>query len=171
MLFRSANASRIPRQEADRDSKPAQDDAFQMILDRLNRLHAMAEFKELSDGVQRAIRIAPVDPDMALTRARKVLEAIIHDIYKQHYNEPAGTRPLENLLQRLVRDGVLPKRLAAYANAIRELGNVGTHGVGESVTTKDVTRSLEDLLTLLEWYFDKSRVESSIPEPPRLDNS
>jgi hypothetical protein len=73
--------------------------------------------------VQRAIRIADEDPEMALTRARKVLEYFVRDVYERRVNEPPGTRPLENLLQRLVKDGYFPDRLnACYAHGSRSRG-------------------------------------------------
>lgn len=134
-----------------------EDQVIQSILRRLDRL--TDEFSELRDGVRKVIRIASDDPEMALTRARKVLEYLIRDLYVRRYNEEPGTRPLENLLQRLARDGHLPKRLGAYANAIRELGNVGTHGYGEAVTMSDVRQSLSQLMVLLEWYFENERPE------------
>ncbi len=135
-----------------------EDQVVQSILRRLD--HLSDEFRELRDGVRKVIRIAPDDPEMALTRARKVMEYVVRDLYVRRYKEEPGTRPLENLLQRLVRDGHLPKRLAAYANAIRELGNVGTHAYGEAVTTSDVRQSLTQLMVLLEWYFETERPEA-----------
>src|SRR5438477_13031259 len=82
------------------------------------------QFRELKEGVQKAILVADLDPEMSLTRARKVLERVIRDVYERRIQEPPGTRPLENLLQRLVRDGHFPDRLNAYANTVRMLGNV-----------------------------------------------
>ncbi|MBV9122941.1 MAG: WD40 repeat domain-containing protein [Planctomycetes bacterium] len=63
------------------------------------------------------------------------------------------------MLQQLTKDGHLPRKVAAYANAVRELGNVGTHVFGEPVpvTPADVTRSLQQLLVVLEWYFESER--------------
>jgi formylglycine-generating enzyme required for sulfatase activity len=58
-------------------------------------------------------------------------------VYERRIHEPPGTRPLENLLQRIVKDGYFPDRLDAYANTIRKLGNVGTHGFGEKVIGAD----------------------------------
>ena len=78
----------------------------------------------------KAVRGADVDPEMALTRARKVLEYVVRDIYLRRVKEPPGTRPLENLLDRLAKDGHFPVRLNAYANTVRMLGNVGTHNFG-----------------------------------------
>lgn len=128
------------------------------LLRRLD--HLSDQFLELRDGVQKAVRIAAEDPEMALTRARKVLELVVRDVYERHCGEPAGTRPLENLLQRLVKDGHLPRRLSAYANGVRELGNVGTHAFGERLTPADVHQSLTQLLPILEWYFESERPEA-----------
>jgi hypothetical protein len=76
--------------------------ALQELIDRLSKLSD--KFRELRDGVQKAIRIADDDPEMALTRARKVLEYVVRDVFEHRIKEPPGTRPLENLLDRLVKD-------------------------------------------------------------------
>ena len=128
------------------------DPTLQDVLARLDRVSGQVD--ELRDGMRQAVAIAELDPDMALTAARKVLEFIVRDVFQRRTGEEAGTRPLENLLQRLTKDGYLPKRLTAYANAVRELGNVGTHSFGEAVTKTDVAQSLTQLTVILEWYFE-----------------
>ena len=55
--------------------------ALQSIIDRLNRLSD--EFQELREGVKKAILVADLDPDMALTRARKVLEYVVRDVFER----------------------------------------------------------------------------------------
>src|SRR6516162_11710620 len=107
------------------------DPSLEPLLRRLEQLSD--QFRELRDGVQKAVLVAEIDPDMALTRARKVLEFVVREVFERRVNEPPGTRPLENLLQRLSKDGHLPARLAAYANTVRELGNVGTHHFGQGM--------------------------------------
>src|SRR5437879_546003 len=96
--------------------------SFQSLLIRLD--HISGPFRELREGVQKAILVADLDPEMALTRSRKVLELVVREVYERRINEPPGTRPLENLLQRLVKDGHFPDRLDAYATTVRKLGNV-----------------------------------------------
>src|SRR3954452_17049353 len=103
--------------------------SLQDLIDRLDRLSG--EFQELREGVRKAVLVADLDPDMALTRSRKVLEYVVRDVFERRIKEPPGTRPLENLLQRLVKEGFFPDRLDAYANTVRKLGNVGTHNFGE----------------------------------------
>jgi len=141
------------------------DPALQPLLSRLEQLSE--EFRELRDGVQKAVLVAELDPEVALTRARKVLEYVVRDVYQRRINEPPGTRPLENLLQRLVKDGFFPDRLNAYANTVRMLGNVGTHSFAERVTAADVYQSLTQLMPILEWYFEKEHPEAG-GQPPAV---
>jgi hypothetical protein len=128
---------------------------FDELLTRLERLTCQVE--EVRRGLRDTVVIAEMAPDMAVTKARKVLEYIVRDVYQRRLTEPAGTRPLENLLQRLVKDGFFPVRLDAYANTVRKLGNLGTHNFDEPVTPDDVYHSLTHLVPILEWYFEVER--------------
>jgi hypothetical protein len=140
---------------------------IQELLKRID--HLSDQFSELRDGIRRAVRVADDDPEMALIRARKVLEYVIRDVFERRVNEPPGPRPLENLVQRLVKDGYLPARLEAYTETIRRLGNVGAHRFGELVTAADVYQSLTQLLPILEWYLEAERPEAgvSLEQPAR----
>jgi hypothetical protein len=124
--------------------------SLESMLSLLDRMPD--DFRELRESVRKAVQIAEVDPEMALTRTRKVLEYVVRDVYQQRCKEPPGTRPLENLLQRLVKDAQFPARLEAYASAIRLLGNIGTHGFGETVSVTDVYLALVQMTPILEWY-------------------
>jgi serine/threonine protein kinase/formylglycine-generating enzyme required for sulfatase activity len=134
------------------------DPVLQALVSRLE--HLPDRYRELRDGVQKAIQVAEVDPEMALTRSRKVLEYVIRDVYERRLQEVPGTRPLENLLQRIGKGGHFPDRLDAYANTIRKLGNVGTHTFGEKVTVADVHQSLTQLVPILRWYLEVERPEA-----------
>src|SRR4051794_2168833 len=137
--------------------------SLQTMHARLDQLSD--EFREVREGVRKAILVAEFDPEMALTRARKVLELVVREVYQRRVRESPGTRPLENLVQRLVKDRVLPDRLDAYATTVRKLGNVGTHSFGESVTVADVSRSLLHLEPILEWYFEVERPDGLVRNP------
>jgi formylglycine-generating enzyme required for sulfatase activity len=134
------------------------DPSTQLLLRRLDQLSD--EFRDLKEGVRKALNISDDDPEMALTRARKVLEYVVQDVFRLRYNEKPGSKPLEQLLHRLVSDGHIPRRLGAYANNVRELGNIGVHAHGEEVTKEDVRRSLDNLTTIIEWYFEKVRPDA-----------
>jgi hypothetical protein len=112
------------------------------------------EFREVREGLLKAVDIADRDPEMALTRTRKVLEFVVREVYQRRVGKPPGTNPLENLVQRLVKDGHFPTRLDAYATTVRKLGNVSTHTCGEAVTAADVRHSLSQLAPILEWYLE-----------------
>jgi formylglycine-generating enzyme required for sulfatase activity len=145
------------------------DPALQHLIDRLNQLSD--QFQELRSGVLRAVQIADEDPEMALIRSRKVLEYVVRDVFVRRVGEPPGTRPLENLIQRLVKDGHFPPRLEAYTEIIRKLGNVGAHYFGERISAADVYQSLTQLMLILEWYFEVERPEAGVkldlPHEPR----
>src|SRR4051812_33950112 len=143
--------------------------SFESLLKRIEQLSD--QFRELKDGIHKAVLVADVDPEMALTRARKVLEYVVRDIYERRLREPPGTRPLENLLQRLVKDGIFSDRLDAYATTVRKLGNVGTHTFGEKVTIADVLQSLTQLMPILEWYFEEKQREAEAPIKKRRTDS
>jgi tetratricopeptide (TPR) repeat protein len=74
-------------------------------------------------------------------------------------------------VQQLAKAGKLPRTMVAYANSVRELGNVGIHGAGEAITEEDVVSSLENLMRLVAWYCEQVRPggEGKIePEPPPI---
>lgn len=134
------------------------------IQDRLRRIERSLDLVgsllvtiEISDGVKKAVTLIDFDPDMALGRTRKVLDFIISDLYKREFEKPPGTQPLENLVQQLSKAAKLPRTMVAYANSVRELGNVGIHGTGEAITADDVVSSLENLMRLVAWYCERVR--------------
>jgi formylglycine-generating enzyme len=141
---------------------------FQALIDRLDRLSA--QFDDLRRLIRKAVRLADDDPEMALTRIRKVLEYVVHDAFERLVKEPPGTRPLENLLQRLVKDGHLPLHLAPHATFVRELGNAGTHRGDGHYKMSDVSVALIHLGAILDWYFELVRPDAAFapasPDPP-----
>jgi hypothetical protein len=123
---------------------------------------------ELADGLRHLPQTATADPSVALVRIRKALQFVVEAAYERQFHEPPNTRPLENLVQRLVKEGDLSRRLAAYGNLVRDLGNIGAHSFGEAVTLTDVVQALEQLLPLLRWHREQvgSAVPDEQPNPP-----
>ncbi len=130
------------------------DSSFQELLDRIDRIPNLSA--EIRENFRRTVTISDQYPEMALTGARKVLQYVIQDVFEFRVGEPAGTRPLENLIQRLVKDGHLPKKMEAYTETIRKLGNVGAHDF-DVVTKSDVHQSLMQVLPIVEWYATQDR--------------
>jgi hypothetical protein len=140
-----------------------QEDTLQ-ILEQLERV--AAPVADLQVGVRQACALAEVDPEMALTRCRKVLDFVIRDVFSRQVPEAPGTRPLESLVHRLIKEGHLPPRVAAYASGVRELGNVATHDTAAGVSRADVIRSLGQLVPIIEWYVQLPGVSPAVAPPP-----
>lgn len=125
-----------------------------------------AEIERLSkafDDIKRSLeqfkRLAQPDPAMALVRARRVLEYVIRDLFQRHIREKAGTRPLDNLIARLVQEKILDLHLKAYVDQVRELGNAATHGeIGKEFSEADAYRALDALMVVLDWYFKREQI-------------
>lgn len=135
-----------------------ENEPLDLLLCRVNNL--TDELRELREEIELTVRLADIDPRMTLTRTRRVLENVVTDVFQRHLHEDPGTRPLENLLQRLVKEHFMPPRIAAYANGIRDLGNLGTHGRGETISKADAHHSLSQLVVILLWYFETERPEA-----------
>ena len=149
-------------------SSPAFDELqqrLQRIEQNLNQVGILLVPSEINAGIKQAIVLTTVYADSALASARKVLDFIASDLYQREFKRSPGTQPLENKLRELEKAGILPRRLAAYAANVRELGNLGAHGNPTEVTADDVVSSLENLMKLVAWYCEQVR-PSSIPEPP-----
>lgn len=128
------------------------------LMQRLDSLSS--ELFELRQEIKLTFQLADIDPRMTLTRTRRVLEYVVNEVYRRHFNEDPGTRPLDNLLQRLIKEHVLPPKVGAYASGIRQMGNLGTHGKGDEILPSDAQHSIDQLVVILLWYFEQERPES-----------
>ncbi|MFO0953795.1 MAG: DUF4145 domain-containing protein [Isosphaeraceae bacterium] len=132
-------------------------------------------FAPLAEGVRRAITLAEQDADAALVRCRRELERVVRPAFERRVGEPAGNRPLNEMVQRLVKDGHMPRRVAAYANVVRELGNIGAHETGsdrdEPVGVDDVAYAVDQLLEVIEWHIKGEAPESPAAGPADASSS
>ena len=128
---------------------------------------------ELIEGLTSLPETAKNDRHAALVRVRKALQYVVDAAYTREFNEPAGTRPLENLLQRLAKESAFPKKLSAFSTLVKDLGNLGAHSF-EAVTTEDVNTALEQLIPILEWHASHTIPCPATPrsaQPPALTRS
>jgi formylglycine-generating enzyme required for sulfatase activity len=127
---------------------------FPAHLDRLiNRLEKLLALRrKLTAGAEKASHIASEDPPAGLWRAGKLLEHVVREVYERRFQEPAGTRPLESLIQRLDREAGLRGRFdGALSRALRAHG---TADGGETVASAEVEEALGQLTGILNWYID-----------------
>jgi hypothetical protein len=104
------------------------------------------------DAITAIARLTEDDPDMALAKCRQTLERVLTAVFRQR-RDP-GTRPLEQLIKELQREQVLPRKIVALCEVIRELGNVGAHAVhdDETVTYREALIAFNALTLVLDWY-------------------
>ena len=110
------------------------------------------------------MHIANEDPQMALRRARTLLELVLRDVYERRFHEPPGTRPLESLIQRFESEGGLPGQFDAAA-LLDRLNAPGTARWGESAAPADVEQALAQVAAVLKWYIEVEQPDSLAPSP------
>jgi hypothetical protein len=122
------------------------------------------------DELARACDLADGDPDMALTKSRKILEGCLYALHKQRIGPP-GTRRLEQLIVDLGRAGVLPRKMLALCEVVRELGNVGAHPIydGEDLSHREAQLAVLTLTLILEWYVRRRECEAPTIQAPLCD--
>ena len=103
--------------------------------------------------IYRANELVWTDPQMALAKVRTILEGIMTRLHERAIGNP-GTKRLDQLIRDLSTKGVLPRKILANCEVVRELGNVGSHPIldGEIVTHKEAQLALLALLIVIEWY-------------------
>ncbi len=144
---------------------------FNVHVDRLihNLKDLIKDQQELWDGLERARDVAEKDPEWALSRVRKVLERIAREVYERRINEPAGTRSLEKIVERLVQEWYLPDKFDLGGLLVKP-------GVGDrrkGITSADAERALAQLTEILEWYTEVEQPDGvgQLPAPKRLPES
>jgi Domain of unknown function (DUF4145) len=105
-----------------------------------------------------AVSISRIDPGTALSKARRILEGIITQIYRDR-NASQSTNVLFEMIEKLLEDkSLFPKKIASYLHTVRVLGNISVHSgpLGKGPESPpdhvDVEITLLMLLQLVEWY-------------------
>jgi eukaryotic-like serine/threonine-protein kinase len=126
---------------------------FNVHVDRLIRdlNDLIKDQQELWDSLDRAKEVAAKDPESGANCARKVLERVLREIYERRIQEPAGTRPLEKIVERLTHEWYLPNKLAVDALVSRD------SRWAQRVTAADAERALAQLQEVLTWYSEIER--------------
>src|SRR5690349_10606010 len=84
--------------------------------------------RDVKRWIRVAVQIAEVDPEMALVRARKTVEHVLRQEWQRALpGEPIGKRMLDELLNRLRKDGHLPEHVFTFGSNVKEFGNLGAH--------------------------------------------
>src|SRR4051812_14944038 len=125
------------------------------LSERLERL--AARDWEVGEDMREAIQCAGRDSVSCAIRARRVLEHVVREIHDRRVGEPSGTRPFENILARVVRDGHFPEELAGFVGAVKGLANRVAHDSNKTYPVEYLIPALDQVLLVLEWYFEHER--------------
>ena len=105
-------------------------------------------------------RLVPIDPDSALVKIRRLLEAVCSD-------KKAVGKDLYNKLKDLANKGIIPDTLSIIANKLREAGNLGAHEgstLKTNITEDDVILAQKLCETILEYVYEAPAMLSDLEE-------
>src|SRR5262249_46852655 len=89
---------------------PSMLNSLNELLIRLDRISGQPG--AVRDDMREAIVSAERDSVASSVRARRVLDHIVRQVFERHIKEPAGSRPMEQILTRIVKEGHFPDDLA-----------------------------------------------------------
>ncbi len=124
---------------------------FHDNVDRLIRglENLVTDKQALLESLHRVSDVAAKVPHLAVIGARKVLERIVREVYERRIGEPAGTRPLEKIVERLVKERFLPDR---FGSGPLLNNDVGFANPAKTIAAADAQDSLTQLTEILKWY-------------------
>lgn len=96
-----------------------------LVFPQAGRLHNAVP-ERIAEVYEEARRIKEIAPNAFAVQIRRALEALCEDRGVKNGN-------LQQRLKNLAEKGDIPPVLADASDALRLLGNIGAHGVGESV--------------------------------------
>ena len=111
---------------------------------------------------EKALFYKKIDPEVSLGQARKSAEAICKQIYiaegYEDRGKPAVKMMLNDLVQVLTRNNVLPQHIIISLNTIQAFGNFGVHDQGENshfINEQYIKPCLSALSNVVDWYFNE----------------
>jgi hypothetical protein len=140
---------------------PAEIDPFEHLLDQRVKRWEL-DRGEFGPDLLRLRALVRPDPGIAPAKCRVILVAVMRTEHERAAGR-AGTKPLEQIIRDLARQGGLPRKVQALAEAVRELGNAGSHPIpdGEDLCHREAQVAALALLLILEWH----RRASGAPDP------
>jgi len=104
---------------------------------------------------EEAIKLRISNPDAALMKCRKAMEAIQYSIFEEQFGElPSTYIPFEKMMGKTVIGGMIPKLHQIEFNTIQEWGNYGSHfQVDGMPTPRQVDLAIVSLENLIYWRF------------------
>lgn len=151
------------------------------IAGRLERIEV--ELESIKQYYEKSVSYSQNnDPAAALWMARKAAEAICSELFRTTIGKPPKNASLDILIDKLVNQDAIPKKIQVPLRTIQTYGNFGTHHQREStepITPEYAQPCLQALATVVRWYFDEhggqpvtavapSGKATAIPSPLRM---
>ena len=116
---------------------------------------------------QKTMSYATLDPEVSLLQARKAAEAICKHIFIKEISPNIGNLMLNQLIDKLVTNKVLPKKIVVPLRTIQSYGNFGVHDQGDEISENEITIEyiqpcLSSLATVVNWYFNEYYEEEKV---------
>lgn len=116
------------------------------LIERFSRTQTLGI--PLTEELERLTAIMPSDMEMGAVRGRRIVDQIVRALYSRRIGA-AGTRPLEQLLPELEKQGVLTRDVVAHIRSLKEVANLCAHEGGVDPVGLEVC--LIDLVVVLKW--------------------
>jgi len=90
-------------------------------------------------------------PDSFVVQLRRTIEAICVSLGARNYDQDGRPIDLRSMLDELSKKGSFPPQVRDILHQIRYLGNIGAHGIDETVDSS-IAQILDELFRLLVQY-------------------
>lgn len=125
--------------------EPEQFHICDLVYPKSGILHSSVP-RGIAEVYEEAYRIKEIAPNAFAVQIRRALEAICED-------RGAGKGTLQVMLKELSDKGEMPPVLSEVSDVLRLLGNVGAHGIGESVHPLQVSAIDEFFRAIVEYVY------------------
>ncbi len=137
-----------------------------------------AEVKRVRKLYEKTLKYQDLDPEVSLLQARKSAEAICKSIYfkeglHKKKGKPLSRLMLNEVIQALERDNILPDYIKINLRTIQAFGNYGSHYQPEEngvITADYIKPCLLGLATVFNWYvkeyYDNQNLELLVENEP-----
>ncbi len=123
-------------------------------------------------ALEDAIRLAAREPRVALSQARKAVEAVALHLYAREIGDPDDAPKklmLDELLKQLVKARQLPEGVAMHFGTVQRYGNYGAHPQADDASVGNTVAfnqpCIESLRFIARWYL-KDRLRLADTEIP-----
>jgi hypothetical protein len=122
----------------------------------------------------KAQRYAEIDPEVALSEARKTAEAVCKFVYTEHgsqnptekeFKKPVDKMMLNGLAMVLERHKLVPRVVSTSVRTIQAFGNLGAHDQGEEadqINQESIQSCITATTTLVKWFLGDRGLDMSL---------